>query len=102
MILKGITLPKGKARGKDKFYQTKEWRNYSHNYLILNPLCKICDQQNRVTESQVVDHIQPIKQGGSRWASYNHQPLCKSCHAKKSALDNPNNHDKSKYNKQRD
>lgn len=102
MILKGITYPKTKIRGKDNFYQSKQWKDFRKNYLILNPLCRICEQNNTVTEANTVDHIQPIKQGGSRWSTYNLQPLCSKCHAKKSALDNPNNYDKGKYDKQRD
>lgn len=96
MILKGITIaPKLRTRkynaSKDKFYQSKEWRSFREQYLIVHPLCKICTEQGRTTEATVLDHVQPINQGGAVWADYNLQGLCKSCNAKKTALDNPNN-----------
>jgi len=71
MILKGISiLPKprrnkGYNGSKDPYYQTKEWKVLRAYKLQLNPLCEDClELENRVTEGQTVDHIQPRKQGG--------------------------------------
>ena len=94
MILKGITIlpkqrkTKGYQGSNDPFYISKEWKSFRLAYLTKHPLCKICTEP---TEAIVLDHIQPIKQGGSVWSEYNLQGLCRSCNAKKTALDNPNN-----------
>lgn len=100
MILKGITIApkvkktKGYNGSGDPFYQSKEWKSFRALYLSTHPLCNICEQQGRTTAATVLDHIQPIKQGGSVWKEYNLQGLCKSCNARKTALDNPNNHNR--------
>jgi len=105
MILKGISIlpkirtSKGYNGSKDSFYQTKQWKDFRQQYLSQYPLCKICTEQGRTNEATVLDHIQPIKQGGAIWAQYNLQGLCKSCNAKKTALDNPNNYDTHPTNK---
>jgi len=45
------------------------------------PLCRLCDQQGRVTAATVVDHIIRIKvRPDLRLDMSNLQPLCKSCH----------------------
>ena len=38
--------------------------------------------------AQEVDHIVPTRAGGSMWDASNLQPLCRSCHIKKSAIEN--------------
>jgi 5-methylcytosine-specific restriction protein A len=37
--------------------------------------------------ASVVDHIQPVTQGGAFWVETNWQPLCASCHSKKTQAD---------------
>jgi len=96
MILKGITLNKPKQRkgysaGRDSFYHSPTWRKFRKSYLIMNPLCVICDNQGKVTEATVLDHKRRIKDGGHHWDESNLQGLCKRCNAIKTALDNPNN-----------
>lgn len=89
MILKGINLSKGRTKRSwsgNSFYQSKAWKQYSKEYLIINPICVVCGK-----EAKIVDHIQPIKQGGSTWNPNNHQALCRSCHAKKTGSDNEYN-----------
>ncbi len=45
------------------------------------PLCRLCDQQGRVTAATVVDHIIRIKvRPDLRLDMSNLQLLCKSCH----------------------
>lgn len=87
MILKGIHLSSGKT---NPFYLTKAWRDYRKQYLVCYPYCVLCGHK-----ATVVDHISPIKQGGSVWNESNHQALCKSCHGKK------NNSDKEYYGRAR-
>jgi 5-methylcytosine-specific restriction protein A len=35
----------------------------------------------------LVDHIEPVKQGGDMWDPGNLQPLCNLCHERKSAAE---------------
>ena len=97
MILKGITLNKprkikGYQGSNSQLYHSYRWRKDREAHLLANPLCVLClELDNRTTPATVSDHIIPISKGGSIWDWSNRQPLCKSCNAKKTALDNPNN-----------
>ena len=57
------------------------WRKVREGYLRSNPICVICDKQNRVTAATVVDHIKPHN-GCQKlfWDKTNWQALCKTCH----------------------
>lgn len=60
-----------------------KWQQYSKDFLKRNPKCIRCDEP-----ATVVDHIIPHK--GNKelfWARYNHQPLCKQCHDRKTVLE---------------
>jgi 5-methylcytosine-specific restriction enzyme A len=50
------------------------------------PLCRECMRRGFVTEAQEIDHILPLHKGGTE-ALENLQPLCKPCHAEKTAVD---------------
>jgi len=71
--------PNSAARGYDH-----KWRAYREGYLLRNPLCVACAEQDALTGASVVDHITPHK-GDRRlfWDPANHQPLCKPCHDRK-------------------
>jgi 5-methylcytosine-specific restriction protein A len=49
------------------------------------PLCRICQSADRLVPAVAVDHIRPIKDGGERFDPANLQPLCISCHNRKTA-----------------
>lgn len=92
MILKGIDITPMRTKGKrgfktDPFYQSKQWKDFRKFYLAENPICRICQEQGRITQATVLDHIQPRSQGGPDFEYWNLQPLCKSCNAKKTASD---------------
>lgn len=55
-------------------------------FLSRNPLCVHCFKEGRYISAKIVDHIIPHK-GDMKlfWDSENHQPLCESCHNKKTA-----------------
>jgi len=59
------------------------WQRYRRLYIAENPLCINFDECHNVTT--IVDHIQPVSQGGDFWDPKNHQPMCKSCHDRKTA-----------------
>ena len=63
-------------------YASTRWRKYRRWYLNRNPLCSVVGCNNAAT---VVDHIISVNEGGSFWDKENHQPMCKSCHDKKTA-----------------
>lgn len=71
----------------DKFYNTTQWRNLRAYYIKNNPICRWCEEEDKVTTAKVVDHITPIKQGGHKTDIDNLQSLCEKCHAQKSAWD---------------
>ena len=60
-----------------------KWQQYRLKFLKANPLCKFCENEGRVTEAKIVDHIIP-HEGNQQlfWDECNHQPLCKLCHDK--------------------
>ncbi len=55
-------------------------------YLAKHPLCQSCMLQGKWIAATVVDHIKPHK-GDKKlfWDSSNWQPLCASCHSRKTA-----------------
>ncbi len=62
------------------------WQQASESFLIANPLCRQCELEGRTTASEVTDHIVPHR-GNTRlfWDPSNWQPLCRTCHGKKTA-----------------
>lgn len=65
---------------------TYKWRKSSKEFLKKHPLCVYCMRDGRLTSATEVDHIKP--HGGNLklfWNKINWQPLCKSCHSKKTA-----------------
>ena len=66
------------------FYSGKRWRAHRLYYIQRHPLCKECKDNGVVKGGEVVDHIQPIRQGGDPYNELNLQTLCKVHHDKKS------------------
>ena len=89
-----ILIPKPKKRpwivkNKQKFWGNKEdqlfyksytWRRIREDYLVENPKCVVC---GRVANT--VDHIIPIRNGGSKYRLDNLQSMCRHCHNSKTA-----------------
>lgn len=63
----------------DMFYSGTKWRKLRLWFLKRNPLCS-CG-----ADAAMVDHIQPIKQGGAKYEESNLQTMCNPCHSRKSA-----------------
>lgn len=65
-----------------------QWKKVRANYLMLNPLCVECDKYGLLEPATVVDHIRPHKGNLDLfWNESNYQPLCKSCHDRKTATE---------------
>ncbi|MFR8915662.1 MAG: HNH endonuclease, partial [Oscillospiraceae bacterium] len=67
----------------ERGYDAK-WRRARKRFLRSHPLCANCLSQGVLTPATVVDHIVPHR--GDRalfWDEKNWQPLCKSCHDRK-------------------
>ena len=67
----------------ERGYDAK-WRRARKRFLQRHPLCANCLSQGVLTPATVVDHIVPHR--GDRalfWDEKNWQPLCKSCHDRK-------------------
>ena len=78
---------KGIDRSNHKTYNTRRWRKLRATILKAQPICVMCEQKNRYTSANVVDHIEPINKGGAVWNTSNLQALCTPCHNRKSAKD---------------
>ena len=98
------TLPKGRGRvkpvdknkswgGDTSFYRSTHWRKLRAWWVDGNPLCVECESEGRTVVADVVDHIVPLKQGGSKFRLDNLQSLCHSCHNRKTYEENKENND---------
>lgn len=60
------------------------WQQLRQAKLAREPLCRVCSQNGRTTLATEVDHIKPKSSGGTdQWS--NLQPICRECHAQKTA-----------------
>ena len=59
-----------------------KWQKYREGFLRANPLCVMCQAEDKVTEATVVDHITP-HEGDQKlfWSPSNHQGLCNHHHS---------------------
>ena len=67
-------------RKKSKHYNS-HWRRIRSNFLKINPFCKECYKNNKLTAANEVHHIIPVYEGGTDDYD-NLMALCKSCHSK--------------------
>jgi len=71
----------GERVNREPRYSSKRWRTMRALYLREHPLCIDCNEL-----AHVVDHITPVTMGGDFWNGP-FQPMCDSCHARKSRLE---------------
>ena len=62
------------------------WQRLRLMALAREPLCRRCKERGVVTAATLVDHIRPLRSGGTNSDS-NLQSLCVACHAEKTAQD---------------
>lgn len=75
---------------RDKFaerqYKSAKWYKYSRDTRGANPVCAMCNGVFPMF-ALVVDHIIPVRFGGSFSDTRNHQVLCTNCHNHKTATE---------------
>jgi len=72
----------------DRFYGSSLWRNLRDAVLRDEPLCRTCRAEARTVVATVVDHVIPIMVAWPRRLDpTNLQPLCRTCHDRKTAAD---------------
>lgn len=77
------TREKTAARG----YGSK-WQTARAAFLKKHPLCCRCAETGHVVAATVVDHIEPHRGDKALfWDRSNWQPLCKTCHDRKTATE---------------
>lgn len=63
------------------FPYDSRWQKARAFFLADHPLCVMCLEQGKLTESKIVDHIKPHKMDMVLfWDKDNWQALCKHCH----------------------
>lgn len=85
-------LPKAPRLSKRKsvpganksFYNSSAWKKIREWILLNEPLCRECRVHGRLTEATQVDHIIPIHAKIDPTDMNNLQPLCFTCHGRKS------------------
>jgi 5-methylcytosine-specific restriction protein A len=70
---------RGSSRARGYDYR---WEKVRRMHLANEPLCRMCGRL-----ADLVDHIQPIRDGGERLDDANLQSLCRSCHDRKTGDD---------------
>lgn len=62
------------------------WQRIRDRYVAEYPLCEICAEAGRITPSQEVHHVIPLRQGGTHDAE-NFMALCTPCHSRITATE---------------
>ena len=81
---KGLKPQSRSSEEHTQFYNSKRWRSLRAYYIQMNPVCELCEKQGYIIAGECVDHIEPMRFGGSETSLNNLQTLCNSCHATKS------------------
>ena len=77
-------LHRGDRASSGKRGYNSRWQKARKRYLRTHPLCVRCQEEGRLVEATVVDHIKPHRGDPVLfWDEKNWQSLCKPCHDKK-------------------
>ena len=72
---------------RQRFYQTAAWRRVRRRVLAMQPLCRACLKQARMTPAKICDHISPLWDDFQGFLKGPFQGLCRPCHAEKLEAD---------------
>lgn len=68
-----------------RWMRTAAWRELELDVLEQQPFCVYCDAAGVVQPATLIDHVQPHRGDDDLfWSRHNLQPLCDSCHGRKS------------------
>lgn len=83
------------GRMEDKrFYCSKQWLKTRAIILANDPICRACEAEGIVTPAEHIDHIIPRKiRPDLAFDADNLQPLCRSCHGRKTLAEQSTQHD---------
>ena len=77
--------PRSKISSTKRLYDFK-WQKYSKAFLAANPWCALCGAKGIKRVAMATDHIIPHRGDEALFRDPdNHQGLCRTCHAAKSA-----------------
>jgi 5-methylcytosine-specific restriction protein A len=62
------------------------WKAIRELVLRREPCCRSCARAGYITLATIVDHIIDVAAGGAPFDEANLQPLCETCHNRKTAL----------------
>ena len=67
-------------------YNTAAWARLRATHLYIEPLCRGCHAEGRLTPANTVDHVVPVSQGGPAFPGHDGlASYCPSCHGAKTA-----------------
>jgi 5-methylcytosine-specific restriction protein A len=72
-----------------RFYSSYRWQLIRKHHRSEEPFCRECKAQGVIQVAECVDHIVPIREGGSPYDPANLQSLCQPCHNKKRRMEKP-------------
>lgn len=59
----------------------RAWKRIRDRYVKAHPLCERCKAEGKLTPTEQVHHILPLREGGTH-REQNLMALCRSCHSK--------------------
>ena len=62
------------------WYGTQLWKNRRAHQLRVEPLCRLCMEQGRITPATVADHIEPHLGDYNKFVLNELRSLCAPCH----------------------
>src|SRR6478736_272108 len=68
-------------------YNNTRWRRLRAEQLRKQPLCEVCQEQGRITEATICDHVQSHKGDVVKFWSGPFQSLCKTHHDVKTIME---------------
>lgn len=81
-VVQARTVDKRPSRSKRGY--DRNWQRLRLLKLRSNPVCEECLLYGHVVQATEVDHIKPLREGGTN-QDENLRSLCKSCHSRKTA-----------------
>ena len=75
-----VTTATGRTRQSCPLYRTQRWKQKRQHQLAVEPLCRYCRQQGRLSVASIADHVIPHRDDPELFWGGELQSLCKTCH----------------------